>query len=160
MLIQNQDAAQIIRDQAKLTLSEGFPQNLLPNVQPVMDMTPRFHRTITTYASGVSTSGAQTVYTAVTGKRLYIVGVFLGVVKDATNDMATGAVTVTANVGGSSKTLAAIPVLTLTAQDQNSYVSFERPIVVDRGANVSTSATFTAGAMRRNVTIYGYELEE
>lgn len=158
MQIQNQDATQIIRDQAKLTLSEGFPQNLLPNVQPVMDMTPDFHHDVNTFSSANSGSGSITAYSGAAGKQLAITGVQISYVKDATCDVATGSMSVVATKGGISRTIAAIAFLTLTAQHGSVSVAFERPFICDPATNITQSNTFTVGSMRRVVTVQGYEI--
>lgn len=159
MQIQNPEAAQIIRDEAGLTLSEGFPQNLSSTVQGVIDMTPSFHKRIVPYASlSRTTSGAQTIATTSSTKNTYITSLSLGVAKDSACDVAIGAVVVTCNVGGAAKVLAAVPIVTLTAQTANIYYKFDKPILLDKGAAIAFgTSTYTAGTMCRNCTLFGYE---
>lgn len=161
MLIQNPDAAQAIRDQAKLTLTEGFPQNLLPNVQPVMDMTPRNHRLVNSFnaATKTTSSSSDTVFTTPTDRDLYITQVIFGFVKDAACDTASGAATLRVTSGGQAKTIAALPVLTLTAQDSRVVMNFNPPMKADRNTNCTmVQGTFTAGAFVRVTEVIGYEL--
>lgn len=158
MQIQNEEATRIIREQAKLTLAEGFPQVLLPNVVPVMDMSPDFHRNLTSFTGGSSSTGSITAYTGKTGTSFCVIGIQYSMVKDVTCDIATTSLTVLGTQGGVSKTLCAVAVLTLTVQNQTVVVNLPRPIILDPGTNITSAATFTAGAMRRQVTVYGYEI--
>jgi len=161
MLIQNSYATQVIRDQAKLTLSEGFPQNLLPNVQPVIDMTPRFHRRADLLkAASRTTSGSATIFQTDAGKDTYITGLIFSVTKDSTCDMATGSVSLSCTVGGIAQTLCTLSVVTLTAQDKEIAIEFPVPIKIDPSTNVTIgSQSFTVGACSRTAQIYGYTTE-
>lgn len=158
MIIQNPRATEIIRDQAGLTLSEGFPQNLLSNVQPVMDMTPNNFLEMIPISGSQPTSGAGTMYTGVKGKRLHIYGISLGFVKNAICDSSSSNVYITITQNGVSKTLIALPYLTLTAERDSTSISFKHPIICDENTNVVIgSNTFTDGTFRRYCTIFGHE---
>lgn len=155
MQIQNQDATQIIRDSAKLTLTEGYPQNLLPNVQAVMDMSPRFHRLIDQSSGSGSTAGASlTIHTASSDKDSFIYGATLAFIKDATCDVASGRINLLCVVKGASKTILCLPLLTLTAQQSSISISLPIPIKIDRGSVVTIgSSTFTVGAMVKSANV-------
>jgi len=159
MLIQNPVAAQVIRDQAKLTITEGFPQNLLANVQPVMDMTPRFHRTATAAISNSTGSGNSAVFTTSTNADTFITGATWGIVKDATCDLASGGASLTATQDGKSITLLTLPVLTLTAQSLIVSQVFNPPIKVDRNITLRMNQTFTVGTLARSANIHYYEVQ-
>ena len=160
MQIQNEDATRIIREGAKLTLAEGFPQVLLPNVVPVMDMTPRFHRFVDFADSASNTStAAATIRTASTDKDTYVTGAVFGFTKDATSDSPTGRMNFTVVIKGQAKNLISLPVLTLTAQDKQVAISFNPPIKVDRGSAIALgSITNTVGTVVRSGSVFGYEL--
>jgi len=161
MLIQNPDAAQIIRDNAKLTLTEGFPQNLLPNVQPVMDMTPRFHQLLRLeQAASATSTSSSTLFTASTSRKTFIVAVAMSYVKDAACDAGNGTFGIRANVGGVSKQILSVYNLTLTAQQGNVFYSCDKPILIDKGAIVQYfSPTYTAGSIGRTYCVYYYETD-
>lgn len=160
MQIQNEEATRIIREGAKLALAEGFPQVLLPNVVPVMDMSPDFHRKVSSVFSGSATSsGGATIYTARPGVRFVITGFSYGFSKDATCDTATGSMTTTAIIGGVGRSLSRVPVITLKEERGFINMNFPAPLVCDENTSISiSSSTYTVGLMVRTLTVYGYEL--
>jgi len=163
MQIQNEDATRIIREQAKLTLSEGFPQVLLPNVVPVMDMTPRFHRrTNIIKDSGTTANSNPTIYTVPAKKILYVTGARLAFVKSADCDCGTGFNLISCPVDGASVTLISLPVLALTQERDSGQITFDNPIKLTAGTAIlnNRAASFTTGSMARSATIYGYEVDE
>lgn len=159
MIIQNEEATRIIRDGAKLTLAEGFPSVLLPNVVPVMDMTPDFHRITNIVKSNFSAStGAITIYTTQNEKEkdFYLTHVTINLTKDATCDIANGRVALSVTIGGLSADLCSFSVLTLTAQDKSASIAFTKPIKIDKNTAITFAGTFTVGAMVRSASISGY----
>jgi len=161
MQIQNPDATEVIRNQAKLTIGDGWPSNLLPNVQPVMDMSPRFHRNINFFVSNTrNTSGSTTSSTPADGDT-FIVGCMLSVAKDATCDVATGTVAaLQVQVSGVAQVILRIAGLTLTAERDSVVLMFDRPIKVDRNSTIGLStSTYSAGLMNRSFAIYGYTVQ-
>ena len=156
-MIQNPDATQAIRDQAKLTLAEGYPQVLNPNCQAVMDMTPRNHRNLNISRS-TNTATSVTVYSVSSDKFFYLCSLDYGVVKDVTSDVATGRISMTATIDGVSQVIATIPILTLTAQQIIISKSFNPPLRVDKGGIITiANAASTAGTINKSATITGYE---
>lgn len=155
--VQNTEAINNIRAAARLSISEGFPQMLSPAIVPVLDMTPDFHKKSFVFSSSPTTTGATTIYTTPTGKKTYLTGVMLDIVKNVTCDVATGVISVTAVIDGTTTTIVAVPVLTLTAERSDSEITFANPIAIDPGTAVSLTGTFTAGAMARSAIIYGYD---
>jgi len=162
MQIQNPSAGEIIREQAGLTLAEGFPQNLSGSVVPVMDMTPRFHRNCIVLSTASATSSATaTLMTTSTSKKTYIVGVSLFYVKDATCDAATGSLGIRTTINGvSSQYLAYSYIITLTAQQDRVIYTLEKPILIDKGVTIQAQIpTFTTGVFARTYQIIYYEVD-
>lgn len=162
MQIQNQDAQAVIRAEAGLSSFESWPQNLLPNVQAVMDMTPRFHRnTQDTKVSEPTTSAtSNSVFTSSADKDTFITGARLSYAKDATCDVSDGQVRLRCIINGVIKTLISLPVITLTAQQDSMNVSFDRPVKIDRNTSVSIfQGTFTAGKFLRCAVVDIYEVQ-
>lgn len=158
--IQNTEAIKAIRDSARLSVSEGFPQELDTRVVPVIDMSPIINKEINVVRSQNSTaSGAVNIYTTNNsgGYRFYLKSIYFAMIKDSNCDVANGVINVTANVDGVNRTLVAIPVLTTTAQNEAVYIYFNTPVKLDLGATITMAATFTLGAMARTCTITGYE---
>jgi len=108
---------------------------------------------------GSTTTGSATVYTTPADKDFYLTGIQVSFIKNATCDVASGPLRYTATVEGVSQGIISLALLTLTAQDQNAFVSFETPIKVDRNTAITTSNTFTAGAFVRECCITGYTVE-
>lgn len=160
-VIQNPDAGEIIRRQAGLTLAEGYPQMLGSTVQPVMDMTPRFHR-IAKVVSNLSTTSSATVtiFTTSATKDTYIDSVQLGIIKDSTCDAATGSVSLRCTIDAANQFLCVLPVLTLTGQEHNVTVVFPKPVLVNRGVGFQlVTPTYTTGNFIRAYSITYHEVQ-
>jgi len=110
-------------------------------------------------ASGSSTTGTMTIFTTPTDKDFYITGLYLSMIKDVTNDMATGNVAIALTIDGVTVNPIGIGVLTLTAQSESVAFPFTTPIKVDRGTAITIGATYTAGSMRRFGSVHGYTEE-
>lgn len=152
MQIQNADATRIIRDGAKLTLSEGFPQVLLPNVVPVMDMTPRFHRVVNIVRNGTS---ASTIYAVPSDRDFYLTYASLSAAQAATG---TGvSISITVVIDGVTRNLMDIATVSLQACTENVFNSFMPPVKIDRGSNIVLSASGSYDRLRGNIA--GYQVE-
>ena len=163
MQIQNENASSIIREEAKLTLAEGWPQVLLPNVVPVMDMTPSFHQLTTIIKDSTSSANSNpTVYTVPTKKVFYLTACKLSYQKDAACDATTGQQTITATIDGSTIVICGLASITLTAEKDSIFQNFQRPIKLKAGSVITSgrSGSFTVGALQRSATVFGYELDE
>lgn len=106
-----------------------------------------------------TTTGAGTVVVTPSGKDTFLSSILLSYVKNVACDIATGSITVTCNIDGTSRTIASSAVLTLTAERDTVQVIFNEPIKLDRGATMSVSGTFTAGALSRSVQAFGFFVE-
>ena len=157
-LIQNAEAIKIIRDECRLSISEGFPQVLGGTVLPIIDMSPAFHRVPVTFNSNPVTTGAVTIYTTVAGETFYITGISLSFVQNVTASTPTGQISITAVIDGTTVPLASVAVLTLTAMDASQYIQFANPIKVDVATAITLTGTFAAGAMSRSATIEGFRI--
>lgn len=151
MQIQNPIVAQLARDQATLSVSEGYPNNLLPNVQAVMDVTPDFHRISNV---GGSVTAAGTVFTVKADRDFYLTSACMSGAKTAA-DSGT-ALSLTASIGGQTFTLISVISVTLTAREEVITQSWFNPIKVDRGTNITLSAGGTWTAVRAQVQ--GFEV--
>lgn len=159
--IQNSDAIKEIRDAARLSISEGFPQDLAKSIVPVMEMNPNLLRKTTVVFEGSTTAtGALTLGTSSSTKDTYVTGFTFNYIKDATCDTASGNLRLLLTRNGQILQVARMAVLTLTAQSGQMAHQFANPIKIDRGTAVQIgSNTFTAGAMVRAANVYGYEVE-
>lgn len=159
VVVQNPDALSALRSQAGIPLVET-PQGMQNTIVPVIDMTPRFHdlAIISKGSSATSSGTSTTVHNISSDKDFYLTAASLGLIKDATNDAATGNLSLQGTSNGSSALILRIPVLTLTAQNNTISLVFNPPLKLDRGTSISTSqGTFTAGNYVRVSCITGYE---
>jgi len=156
--VENQEAVRNARDASGVIQGTAVVNQMRPEFMPVLDCTPDFHRTLSTWAAGSSVTGTFTAYTGRPRKQLFILGAYVSMAKSATCDMSTGSVGLTFSQGGVTQTLLSIASTTLTQFEQSVYISFPYPIAVDTNTDVSFAATFTAGSLRRTTILYGYEL--
>lgn len=152
MNIQNEEAIRIIRNGAKLTLSEGFPQVLLPNVVPVMDMTPRFHRVVNIVRNATS---ATTIYTVPSDKDFYLTYASLSAAQSAAGTGVSLSITVV--IDGVARNLMDMATITLQACTESASNNFVPPVKVDRGSNIVLSASGSYDRLRGNIS--GYQVE-
>jgi len=160
MQVQNPEVGMIARDQAGLTIAEGFPQSLSSQIIPVINLTPEDYRLLNIKSSGSSVSAtSNTIFTTSAERDTYIVGIVYSFVKDATCDVATGFSRIQTTIDGvSGSVLARFALLTLTAQNQTTYIKFPRPVKVNRNVAVQLAQdTFTAGTFARYGTVYYFE---
>jgi hypothetical protein len=157
--INNSSLIQEIIDSAKLSTSSGVPTELVNQVVPVMEVNPKLLRRCNVLeTAGRTAASSVTIYTVPTGKKFYLTSASLNYIKDALNDHATGITAlVTCVIGGATKNLFIIPVITLTAQSGIINLNLPVPIELEAGTIVSIGAvTIGAGSFIRVVNIVGY----
>lgn len=156
MQIQNQEVGSIITDQAKLNVGTGWPQDLLPKVQGMIDMSPDFHKKILTNVTAAVATGSSTILSAKANIRYFIYGYMASFVKDATCDTADQQFQVNLTQNGVVQALFSLPVLSLTAERAQINMSYSNmPIRCDVNTAITiNSNTFTAGKYRRIVVLY------
>jgi len=155
--IQNTDAINAIRNSAKLSISEGCPQQLIRSVQPVMDMTPVFHKkTDFVKSNSRTTNGTTTVYTVPTDRKTFVTGVLLSYCGDAA--FTPTQIEVYTTINSVATSLARIAAATLAAASNDTvYVQFAHPIELSKGASIAHAFAFGAGVGNSICSIYGYE---
>jgi len=149
MRIDSTEAVNIIRDQARLNLAEGFPSQLNPSVVPVIDMTPRFHKTCNVVENRTASG---TIFTTATDVDTYITGATLSGAKAAASTGATLLISVVQD--GITKSIVNIAGITLTAERDSIAHTFYPPIKVDRGSAVVCTAGGVWDAIR--CTVQGF----
>lgn len=159
MQIQNPFATEIIRREAGLTLAEGFPQNLTTNVVPVMDMTPSNHPVIFVANNNNNGTGSGTIVQTKQGVRFRVKGIIAQILKDSACDVADGAVQWQIVQNGVQISICSIPIHTLTEQSVSIAMNFGYGIECDVNTSiVLLSNSFTAGKMRRHITVFYEEI--
>lgn len=160
--IQNSDTTKEVRDVARLSISEGFPNKLGDVIMPVVDVNPK-HARVCDIVRGNSNTGATaiSVYTtpASTEKRdFYLTGFSASLSKDATCDVPSGTVNITVVTNGLTSVLGTISYTTLKAENSNISHALSTPIKLDRNTAIILTATgtITAGVLSKSIAICGF----
>ena len=156
MQVQNPQAGEIIRDQAGLTLAEGFPQNLSSSIMPVMDMTPAAHVKPKIRSASRGTTGASTIHPIASTKRFFVTGAYITFNADASCDCTEFWIGCVQD-GVSSTRLLSILRNASVAENRSQYAEFNKPIELDSGSNITLNQTFSAGTASSRMIVYGYE---
>jgi len=152
MQVQNPDVTQIARDQAKLSVAEGFPQNLLPDIRPILDVTPRHHRNVEILRA---TTAAGNLYTVPAKTTFYLTNALISGAK-AVGDSGT-AISMTATYNGATVTLLRAISSTLTAYEQTIVGNWQfHPIKFPSGSVITLGVGGTWGASCAQ--LQGYEV--
>jgi len=157
--INRSDVIQKAVNDLALSASDSIiPSETLDKVQCVYSLNKQFSSFC---ASANSTSTGTTTITLPTidaRSEIYITGIDCGIVKDATCDVASGqvALVVTTFEQGITKNVMAIPVLTLTAQDQHATLTLAYPLKIKPNTNATFNMSFTVGTSSRSACITGY----
>lgn len=157
MLIQNQKVGEIVRDITKIDVNQQWPSQLSGSVSPIIDVTPNKNLLMKTAPLTATASATSNNIITNLPEGTLVWGIQMSLIKDATCDVATGSFVIAGTKLGeaSSSSFAVLPVLTLTAQQMNSTVMFEKPIAIKAGTNIAFSqGTFTAGNFVRSCCLY------
>jgi hypothetical protein len=157
VIIQNPEATKAIMDAARITYSEGIPQNLLPNVVPVMDMTPSFHQYTDVVASGAAFNATATIYTTPAAsfkKVFYLTGFVISHTKDVTSLSIYTQLAVTLN--SVSTSVGILSSLSATPESSRTSVTLKYPLKVDVGTAITLLPSDATGNIRMCATIYGF----
>ena len=147
------------------TISKRFVDNLnvkgesTNDVEEYIQPTVMISQGVTTdnvHGNTRTTTGSLAIYTTATDKDFYCVGVAVSFSKNAACDVASGALQLSMYIGGVVTYPILLSVQTLTAESGHIFYPFVYPVKVDRNTNISFSGTFTAGAMVRSGTVFGY----
>jgi len=139
--------------------------NNVPAVIPVVDVSPKNATGFVVSTSGTNTgvlpiSAAMLRNVTVDDSIIYLTGVYASYIKDATCDLATGAIAVYCQPAdvGQNVNIISFPVIALTAQSDSIYINFRNPIKLTKNTAVTIQGTFTAGVLVRALAVHGYRL--
>ena len=129
-----------------------------PNIKLVIPVEPRID---IVKSQSAAVTGSATIFTTPADKDFYLKTLQASIIKNATCDVATSNYNVQAFIDGVQTPLCRLSMLTLTAQDKETFIQFTgRGIRCDRGSTIVIgSNTYTAGLMNRSATITGYTEE-
>lgn len=159
--IYNSDLTKELTEAGKLqTMRDRIPNEFADKVVPVVNVNPKDYRVCNLVVRGTkSTTGDLTILTTSTDRDTYLVGATLAFAKDVTCDAATGNLSITAVINGQTIYLFSVPIITLTADARVVSFNLVNPIKIDRGTNIISTGTFTAGTLVRTSNLFGYTVE-
>lgn len=147
-----------VNDLAFSTSTDKIPTETLDKVQLTYDLNRRFSSFIV--STGQSTSGTITLAlpSISAGAEIFLTSINYSFVKDATCDTATSAlsISVTPDASNVATQILRPSVLTLTAERDGGILSLPYPLKVKPGTSITMLGSFTAGAMRRDLTATGF----
>lgn len=161
--IYNSDLTRSIVEATRLQSGvDSIPSELADRVIATIETNPKLLRDTTLIKNtSISTTGNQTIFTSSATRDTFITGILLTATKDATCDVAIGQsfASIFTTINGATTTLAAFSGLTLTAQDKEIFIDFDKPLKIDKNVAVSIGGgAYTVGLNARAATIYGYEI--
>lgn len=159
MQIQNPKATEIIRDQAGLTIAEGFPQNLSSSIVPVIDMTPFIHAKSKIRSASRGTTGSSTIYAVAATKRFFATGAYISFNADASCDCTEFWIGCVQD-GVNSTRMLSIMRNASVAENRSQYANFPFPIEIDSGTNITLNQTYSAGSASSRMLVFGYETDK
>lgn len=110
-------------------------------------------------SNSTAATGTLSATPNITNKDLKITGIVASFSKNAACDVASGALDIRATIDGTVRNIARFAVLTLTAERDTLAISFVPALRIDRGTTIDFSGAFTAGAMARTISAFGYPVE-
>jgi len=131
----------------------------IPQAIPVIEVGIKSVKNNKAASFARTTTGTASLYASSAINKTYITGLQVSFIKDAACDIATGDINISTTIGGISTIIARFAVITLTADTQSVYIDFKHPLLIDRSATISFTATYAVGLMVRCGTIYYYEDE-
>jgi hypothetical protein len=148
-----------VNDLAISTSLDKIPNETLDKVQLTYDLNRKFSNFLVSGAS--VTTGSITITPPIIDaakQEIYITGIDIGYVKDATNDIANGQITLTATLfeSGISKNLILLPVITLTAQTDHVNCQFTYPIKLKPNSTMVMTSSYSLGLMSRSISVTGF----
>jgi hypothetical protein len=158
MQIQNAEATAIIQKEAKLTLSEGFPQVLAATAIPVIDMSPFFHKTADIIkAQTLEDATSATIYTVPSKKYFFLTSYTLSELSSSTADSEFVAITV--KVNGQTASIATLCPNQVGTSLMNSSigVALHTRIRCDPGSPILLISQTATSKIHAEATIQGYE---
>ena len=164
MINQNGEITKELKEGLGLSELTGYPRRIGDAILPTFETNPDLlganHKIL---GRGYdNATGTMTIISSTTlntrDKKTFITGFHYSIIKDAACDIATGKIQVLCTPKGSGQIeLLQIPVITLTAQQENGSINFAFPIELEPATAVTMTGAFGAGVMIRTISIYGYQ---
>lgn len=159
--IHNSELIQALIDKAKIQTSQDIsPTQLAEKIIPTLAVEPEKR----VYNSGTtkSSTGAMVLFTTPADRKFFLTGIQLSYVKDATCDLGTGEMAFLAynKLFNISDELLCFTTITLTAQQDSLFMSFNPPLELQPSTTITNTSNFAAGILIRSGLITGYTLNK
>lgn len=137
-------------------VGENVPDEVANFIQPVKEIAPFGRQLVALFNRTTTASGTTLVNlgTAFPNRTVYITGIMVSNVQDATSDNVLISVTLTMDGGTQYLYIRRKP--TTTASVTQDYQAFPVPIKVDRNGFIFYNCAFTAGTSTLDIVLYGY----
>lgn len=127
-------------------------------IGPVAVLPIERYANITKSATG--TGASVSIFTTPSDKDFYLCSAELTMAKDATQDTASGSISLGVIVDGVAVSVLRINIITLQAHQDSVVVAFPKPIKLDRNSSIAASrGASTAGTCSIGACITGYTVE-
>lgn len=158
--INNSQLSKELVEGAKIQTSfDKIPTQLADKVVPVMEVNPKAFRICNICKrSEASNATTATVYVTPADKDFFISDSILSVIKDVTSTSVLSFITCV--IDGQTVSINTIAGITLTPQAQQSNMSYNKPIKVDRGTNIVLNNNAAVANIRSSACIIGYTTEQ
>jgi len=154
--INRSDVIQKAVDDLAFSASEDkIPNETLDKVQLVYSLNKQFSNIVRS-STVATTQSSLTLYSVGASEDFYLTSIQLSNMSDATADNTT--INISGTVDGASRVLATLRKLTTTAFNDSIFLSFNYPIKIDKGTNITLANAFTVGASTTGVSIAGIKL--
>lgn len=154
------NSSEIIRELIEVTgiqpSRDKIPSELADKILPVLEVNPKLTKNINFTAASSSTTTGGFGITMPTAQPVFITNLTASYSKDATANVATGRISVTAVINGATRDVATFAVITLTAESATITIHFNPPLRLDIGTTFSFNGTFTLGVLSRTFCIAGF----
>lgn len=161
--IYNSDCTKGLAQSAGIQQSiEKVPNELAEKIVPIFETNPellRYNKLLVSTSRTTTTpaSPGTSTYTCPANKDVYITGAYISLMSDAACDNVLTRMQVT--IGGAAVYPIQISKLTTTAKSDNVYITFTRPIKIDRNSIIYFLNSYAAGNSSMSYGVYGYEVD-
>jgi len=131
---------------------DAIPSEVNDVIQPTFDVRPP--ATISRSAQASNTAAEQTIYTTPTDVDFFLSSACLSLIKDVT--ATSTATNLFATIDGVQRQILVIVGITLTVQNQTVAISYDTPIKVDRGTNITLKHSAATANVNAQATIQGF----
>lgn len=139
----------------KTKTGDMLPAFVDDKITPIVEIIPDSEL----IASGVGGATGTLSITPIANKDIKLAGLIASFTKNAACDVATGSLNIQVTIDGTTRIIARLAVLTLTAERDTLSISFVPALRIDRNTNIDFTGSFTAGSMARAISAFGYPVE-